>query len=127
MFRWIPKNAEDIAPTAWESASALRRPLDRASNMPPRSRGIGRVIEALRVNDRSKHRMTQPAAPRPVTASTVSDNVHQELQVRALRDQFKAVEPESLCVPGGMTRDEYIKFLTILREAILRDAASDKG
>jgi hypothetical protein len=71
--------------------------------------------------------MTPPAAPRTVTASTVSDDVHQELQVRALRDQFKAVEPESLCVPGGMTRDEYIKFLTILREAILRDTASDKA
>jgi hypothetical protein len=88
--------------------------------MPPRSRGIDRVIEAVR------HRMTQPAAPRPVIASSVSDDVHQELQVRALRDQFKAVEPESLCVLGGMTRNEYIKFLTILAEAILRDTASDK-
>ena len=123
MLRWTSKNTEDIASPVWKLASASRRPLSKAANMPRRPHRIDRIIEAVRVSNRSKH----PVAPRPVTAPTVSDDVHQELQVSALRDQFKAVEPESLCVQGGMTRNEYIKFLTILREAILRDSASDKA
>jgi len=59
------------------------------------------------------------------SAPPVSDGVHQELRARLLRDQFKAVEPESLCVQGGMTHSEYIKFLTILHDAILRDTVPD--
>jgi hypothetical protein len=71
--------------------------------------------------------MTPPTASRPVTTSTASEDDPQERQARALRDQFKAVEPHSLCVQGGMNHDEYIKFLTILSEAILRDTVSTKA
>lgn len=44
-------------------------------------------------------------------------------QLRALRQQFPRVNPENLCLPGVMTRDEFIKFLTTLSEAISRDLA----
>jgi hypothetical protein len=127
MFGRMSKNTEGVAPLTWGPASSPRHPLGQTADIHPRPRRIDRVIEAVRVNDRSKHRMTWPATSRPATAATTSDDAHRELQVRALCDQFKAVEPESLCVHGGMTRAEYIKFLTILSEAILRDTVADKA
>jgi hypothetical protein len=44
-------------------------------------------------------------------------------QLRALREQFPRVDPHSLCLPGGMTRSEFVKFLTMLSESIRRDSA----
>jgi hypothetical protein len=37
-------------------------------------------------------------------------------QVRGLREQFARVKPESLCLPGGVTRSELVEFLTILAD-----------
>jgi hypothetical protein len=42
----------------------------------------------------------------------------------ALRTQFPRVDPQTLCPPGGMTKTEFVKFLSTLARTIERDKAS---
>jgi hypothetical protein len=43
-----------------------------------------------------------------------ADDFSADPRLRALREQFPRVDPRSLCLPGGMTRSELVKFLTVL-------------
>ena len=90
----------------------------------PSRRVIHRVLTVVR--GRGRHcSMTPPdtgRAPRwePRETSGTADGLAPEAR---LRERFSGVRAESLCVSGGMTDAEYLKFLTVLNEAMTRDTA----
>jgi hypothetical protein len=134
-------STEDAKITVWGPASALRCLLEGIGEVLPRPRPvrINRAIRAIQANATHTGPVVGDAATqvqlsiladyfgvpqRYFTDSTIAEEINQELQMRVLRHQFKASGPESLCPQGGMTRGEYIKFLTILRETIHRETGS---